>query len=52
MQTLGKALGTVALWGGASGLSYILNQGGLLDSAGAVWIVALTFISTWVIWNA
>lgn len=51
MQSIGKALGTAAVWAGVAGLSYLFNSFNVFDSTGAVLLVICAAIATMTIWD-
>ena len=51
MEHIGKAVGTVAVWGGAIGLLYLFNSFGILNSEGAFALVIFAVVLTHVLWR-
>lgn len=51
METVGKAMGTAAVWGGVGGLSYMFHSFGMFDGSGAVGLVVVGLVVTLGIWN-
>ncbi len=50
MENIGRAVGTIAVWGGIALVCHILGGQELLDSKGVGWMVAGGFFSTFCIW--
>ncbi|MBI2676532.1 MAG: hypothetical protein HYX21_01060 [Candidatus Yanofskybacteria bacterium] len=50
MKDLGKAVATVAVWGGVVVLSYLFNSFGILTGGGAGLMVFVAFVSTICLW--
>ena len=50
MRYMGKAVATVAVWGGIAGLSYLFHSFGILSGDGAAWMVFGAIVATCAIW--
>lgn len=50
MQNMGKAIATVAIWGGTAGLSYLFHSFNVLSGEGAGLMVGGVIVLTAFIW--
>ncbi|MDO8523181.1 MAG: hypothetical protein Q7S12_02760 [bacterium] len=51
MKNGGKAIATVAVWGGVVVLSYMFHSFGILNGGGAFWLVVMGLFCTAWIWS-
>ena len=51
MKDAGKAVATIAVWGGVALLSYLFHSFGVLSGVGAAWMVVGAFLITVGLWK-
>jgi len=51
MKDLGKAIATIAIWGGMALFSYLFHSFGILSGTGAAWMVTGAFFLTIGLWK-
>ena len=51
MKDAGKAVATVAVWGGVTFLSYLFHSFGILTGEGAGWMVIGGIVLTFFVWR-
>ena len=51
MKDSGKAVATIAVWGGVALLSYLFHSFGILTGDGATWMVVGAFFLTAALWK-
>ena len=51
MKDAGKAVATIAIWGGVAVLSYLFHSFGILTGAGAAWMVVGAMLLTMGLWK-
>ena len=51
MKDFGKAVATIAVWGGVALLSYLFHSFGILSGTGAAWMVVGAILLTAALWK-
>ena len=50
MITIGKALGTAAIWGGAAVMTHLFSSADILTGSGAAGLIFVAAMLTFVVW--